>query len=102
MRLVKVVRSLIPDIVGDQVVHYDQIPGERIKHALRAKLLEEVGEYIMEPSVEELSDVLEVIHALADIDLAVPFSDIEYRRISKAMDAGAIRMTGLYVRGDDR
>jgi predicted house-cleaning noncanonical NTP pyrophosphatase (MazG superfamily) len=50
---------------------------------LRQKLLEEVGEYLIDPSVDELADVLQVVQDLSRVDLDSTFRDVEDARAAK-------------------
>jgi len=62
----KLVRDRIPDIIraegGKPEVR--ELTHSEYVIALRAKLREEVVEYLTEPSLEELADILEVVYAL--------------------------------------
>ncbi|MDB5046320.1 MAG: hypothetical protein JWQ08_2370 [Deinococcus sp.] len=51
--------------------------------ALRAKLNEEVAEYLEAHDPEELADVLEVLHALTALHGLTP-QELEARRVAKA------------------
>jgi predicted house-cleaning noncanonical NTP pyrophosphatase (MazG superfamily) len=55
---------------------------EEYKLALYEKLQEEVGEFLETPIVEELADILEVIHALAPI-VAGSWEELEKVRLEK-------------------
>ncbi len=62
----------------------------RDEHAarLRAKLVEEVGEYLAQPSIGELADILEVVHALAYVDVGRTFAAVEQERDRKWHERG--------------
>jgi predicted house-cleaning noncanonical NTP pyrophosphatase (MazG superfamily) len=64
----KLVRDAVPDVVradGERpVVH--EVTGEAYAERLREKLREEVAEYCEDRTVDELADVLEVVHALRE------------------------------------
>ncbi|PPF28151.1 MULTISPECIES: nucleoside triphosphate pyrophosphohydrolase [unclassified Rathayibacter] len=60
--------------------------GER-RAWLLAKLKEECDEVLAAPSVEELADVAEVLHALAS-ELGVAWSEVEAVRERKGADRG--------------
>jgi len=66
----KLVRDKIPEIIelsGDvAVIHTADEKEYRLR--LRAKLIEEVNEYLESGSPEELADILEVIHSLTALD----------------------------------
>lgn len=56
--------------------------------ALRTKLQEEVVEFLESGEIEELVDILEVLHALADCEGLRP-EDLEQHRARKAAERGA-------------
>lgn len=65
----KLVRDRIPEIIqerGDVVLSHEATP-EEYKRALKAKLVEEVDEYLKSEEPEELADILEVIHSLTSL-----------------------------------
>ena len=74
----KLVRDKIPAIIrekGKECSCRVAIPGsEGYRTALRMKLLEEAQEFVEDPCVEELADLLEVVEA---IKLAEKISDEE-------------------------
>lgn len=86
----KLVRDLIPEII----VKNNGVPSVRIAdeseyvQRLKDKLEEEVAEYLESGELEELSDILEVIHALARVN-GSDFVEIERLRIEKALKRGA-------------
>ncbi len=67
MSQTKLVRDRIPQIIrdggGQPLVRVAD--GEEYRALLRAKLVEEVQEFLASDDPEELADVLEVLHALA-------------------------------------
>ncbi|WP_079126065.1 nucleoside triphosphate pyrophosphohydrolase [Streptomyces sp. ERV7] len=88
----KLVRDRIPEIIrsgGAQPETYTACP-EEYRQRLRAKLQEEVAEFLAaeEPKMpEELADVLEVVRALAS-DLGLPPERLEAIRAQKAAERG--------------
>lgn len=74
---------------GDGTITYEPIAdrGEHIKR-LRRKLVEEALEYLTDPSVGELADVLAVARALAEIDLEVPWADVTHAEAKKRSERG--------------
>ena len=66
----KLVRDNIPDINRENgdTCKTKTVTGEELRTALREKLCEEVAEFLADESLEELADILEVIHALS-VDL---------------------------------
>lgn len=95
----KLVRDRIGDFVGDSTVSYEQIdnPAEAVV-ALRVKLIEEAVEYLRDPSIGELADVLAVVEALADADLCCGFAEIERAAAVKYEERGGFGdLVGMYV-----
>lgn len=95
MRLIKVVRDKIDSYLhGDggldshTRITYSKINNEDLAEALRKKLIEEAAEYLLDPCVHELVDVLEVCHALATIDLNMMHKDVERVRLAKKAERG--------------
>ncbi|WP_416973659.1 nucleoside triphosphate pyrophosphohydrolase [Streptomyces sp. 4F14] len=88
----KLVRDRIPQIIradGTEPVTYTADPDE-YRHRLRDKLREEVAEFLEADgagALEELADVLEVVHALA-ADLGVGVDRLEEVRRAKADERG--------------
>ena len=92
MRYDKLVRDKIPEIIaakgGESKTHIaDQ---DEYTAKLRAKLQEEVDEYLENSSPEELADILEVVYALAD-GSGVTREDLEKLRAEKAEKRGAFK-----------
>ena len=71
--LIKLVRDRAVSRVNDRhVIDYAPIHNLNVAvRALRAKLVEEAVEYVLDPCVGELADVLEVVEALAEHDQAL-------------------------------
>ena len=85
----KLVRDRIPEIIeADGLVPRIRVAApEEYRQLLRAKLVEEVSEFLDSEEPEELADVLEVIHALVT-DLGVSVEWLEDLRRSKARERG--------------
>lgn len=65
---IKLVRERIGERLGGVgTITYEPVPdGETHTALLRAKLIEEAVEYLLDPTVGELADVLEVVWALSE------------------------------------
>lgn len=86
---VKLVRDRIGEMLGgDGLVTYGELPKAEHVKRLRAKLIEEAAEYLTDPSIEELADVLSVVRALAVIDLDRSWWEVEDAEASKSDDRG--------------
>ncbi len=97
-RLVKLVRDGVGQFLGSAEVSYEQVGGEQLPQLVRAKLLEEVGEYLQNPTVGELADVYEAVRACCIHDLGI--TPVEWRReiLAKREERGAFDDgTGMYV-----
>jgi predicted house-cleaning noncanonical NTP pyrophosphatase (MazG superfamily) len=89
MRHNKLVRDKIPEIIAEH--------GERpvmcilddvgYKQELKKKLHEEFGEFDQSESIEELADILEIIHALASVD-GIDHDRLEAMRQEKRKERG--------------
>jgi predicted house-cleaning noncanonical NTP pyrophosphatase (MazG superfamily) len=85
----KLVRDKIPDIIRaeglDPIIHVAD--DQEYAAGLRAKLTEEVGEFLASDDLEELADILEVLHALAENIGSSP-AELEEKRAAKAAQRG--------------
>src|SRR3954464_12800413 len=87
---IKLVRDYIGDRLGnDGSITYEPV-GDDAAHveSLRRKLIGGAAEYLTNPSVGELADVLEVVWALARVDLRTSFAAVEKERLRKYEDRG--------------
>jgi predicted house-cleaning noncanonical NTP pyrophosphatase (MazG superfamily) len=89
MSRVKLVRDKVPQIIrgagGDPAT---RIAGtDEYRYLLRAKLIEEVGEFLASDDPQELADIVEVVLALA-ADLGVDRHRLEEVREAKAIARG--------------
>jgi len=76
----KLVRDRIPEILDAKGISYEQHVAEDTEYRIELikKLLEEVNEFIEnDGSVEELADVLEVIHALQKLPEYAEVTEIQ-------------------------
>ena len=89
IRYNKLVRDKIPDVIrkaGKEPIT-DVLPQEAIMPALNRKLQEEVQEYLESQNIEEMADILEVLHGIA-FHMGVPWDAIESVRIQKREERG--------------
>ena len=85
----KLVRDKIPEVIrqaGKQPVA-DTLPYEAMAAALDRKLQEEVQEYLESSSVEEIADVLEVLHGIA-FHKGISWDEVESVRVRKRDERG--------------
>jgi predicted house-cleaning noncanonical NTP pyrophosphatase (MazG superfamily) len=92
MRYDKLVRDRIPEIIRESgaVPTTHTASRKEYQARLRAKLEEEVAEYLQEPSGEELADILEVVYALAELHNLGRY-ELEKTRREKAERRGAFK-----------
>ena len=85
----KLVRDKNPEMTrqaGKQPVT-DTLSHEAMADALDRKLMEEVQEYLESKSVEEMADVLEVLHGIA-YHKGISWDDVESARVCKRDERG--------------
>ncbi len=85
----KLVRDRIPEIIqerGDVALTHEATL-EEYKRALQAKLVEEMDEYLKSEEVEELADLLEVIHALTALQ-GTPREQLQLIQTKKREERG--------------
>lgn len=92
MTLPKLVRDHVPDLLRaqGQTARTGQATGKDLMSWTLQKLSEETAEVRMDPCVEELADVLEVLHALAAL-LGVSWECVERERAEKEATRGGFR-----------
>lgn len=94
----KLVRDRIPDIIradGKCCVTRVSAPDEFLRMA-DAKLKEELNEYLASGDIEELADLLEVIHAVAGAR-GLSFEEVENLRLRKAEERGGFEKQLILV-----
>ena len=90
MKLEKLVRDKIPTIIetrGDVAKTRHLSDDEEFLDALKVKLQEEVSEFLADDSLDELADILEVIHGIL-LAKGVNFPELERIRASKHAERG--------------
>ena len=86
----KLVRDKVPDKIKNEL---DGIPKTRIlseeeyKAELYKKLVEEAYEFIAESDIEEMADILEIIHAILELN-KYNLKDVEKIRKNKLEERG--------------
>jgi predicted house-cleaning noncanonical NTP pyrophosphatase (MazG superfamily) len=95
----KLVRDGIPDILEKQGGEYflKKIKNDReYFHYLRNKLVEEVSEFMADPSIEELADIHEVILTLA-FELGHTQAELDDERLKKRRERGSFAERWILV-----
>jgi predicted house-cleaning noncanonical NTP pyrophosphatase (MazG superfamily) len=88
-RLVKLVRDYVGGLLPDSTVTYRKIDDrETLRSMLRAKLLEEMAEYLRNPSLGELADIHEAVRALCVVDLGCQLHELEEEAREKRIERG--------------
>lgn len=92
MKYNKLVRDKIPEIIKSKgsipITHIAS--DEEYQQKLKAKLQEEVDEFLEDSHEEELADILEVIYALCDV-YTFDKGKLEQLRIDKAEKRGGFK-----------
>lgn len=86
----KLVRDRIPFLYDDSQSNHRRLNDADFEPALREKLQEEVAEYLESGEVMELTDILEVVYALAELD-GLTNSQLDTLRAEKAAKRGGFR-----------
>ena len=88
----KLVRDLIPQIIerDGKKAKFTKIIGLKLNEALVEKLSEEGQEFLEEMDIEELADLLEIVHALINLN-DFQLEDVEQIRKSKQEQKGAFK-----------
>lgn len=89
---VKLVRDRIDQVLGGEGTVTYEVFRDRDQHValLRRKLVEEAAEYLADPTLEELADVLEVVWSLARVDLDCPWTSVADRFMAKRTERGGL------------
>ncbi|WP_026691892.1 nucleoside triphosphate pyrophosphohydrolase [Peribacillus kribbensis] len=102
----KLVRDLIPNIIEKSGKNHKTriLSDDEYIKELKKKSFEELEEYMNaannEEAIEELADVLELIHALAEVH-CVPFEKVEEVRKQKAAKRGGFREKIFLIEVED-
>ena len=85
----KAIRDKIPEII-EQTGRQSKIKilsDEEFLHELEKKLTEEIDEYTYSKSIEELTDIIEVVHRIAELK-GISLDKLESLRINKKNERG--------------
>ena len=85
----KIVRDKIPEIIerSGKTPIYDIVSIDDAIEGLEAKLSEELEEYLADQSVEEMADLLEVIHGILFLK-GISWATLEEVRLKKRAERG--------------
>lgn len=85
----KIVRDRIPEMIraGGQEALMAEKSREEIIAGLERKLGEELDEYLLDHSVEEMADILEVMHGILH-HRGIPWEELERVREKKRAERG--------------
>jgi len=89
MKYNKLIRDKIPNKIeanGESCITHIANDNE-YKEKLREKINEEVNEFLKDPCIEELSDILEVVYTIADFEFGGK-DKLEQARVEKAEKRG--------------
>ena len=99
----KLVRDQVPEIIksrGDScVVH--TAGDDEYGNKLKAKIREEVEEFLDNPCIEELADVLEVVYSIADFQFGGR-GELEKVRMVKVGERGGFEKRLVLDESEDR
>jgi len=103
MEFNKLVRDKIPEIIRsdnkEPVTHIAE--GQEYEGALVLKLQEEVDEFLENPSVEEIADILEVLEAVCVLK-GVDLSNLAAVRQKKAEERGGFGKRIILERTEEK
>ena len=90
MKYNKLVRDKIPSIIGKQGVDFvaRKATDEEYFFYLKKKLVEEVKEFLEEPSIKEMADIQEVMNFLIK-EMGHTQPDLRMERANKTEDRGS-------------
>lgn len=88
----KLVRDRIPDIInlGGEMAITKVLPYEQFIRCLNEKLVEEVQEFLLSDSIEELVDIFQVVLTILD-EHGISFNEFEEMRQKKAIEKGEFK-----------
>ncbi len=85
----KIVRDKIPEIINasGKTPVFRIVTNEEAISGLEQKLQEELDEYLADQSLEEMADILEVMHGIL-FQRGIPWERLEAVRLKKLQDRG--------------
>lgn len=85
----KLVRNKIPEVIEEngEIPQTHLVDGEEYSERLIEKLEEEVAEYRESREIDELADILEVVHAIRK-DRGMTLEELQDKRSQKAEQRG--------------
>jgi predicted house-cleaning noncanonical NTP pyrophosphatase (MazG superfamily) len=85
----KLVRDKIPEVIkiSGKIAKVRTLDETEYRHALRDKLLEEVNEFIKDDTIEELVDIVEVVHSILKLR-SISLDEFEKKRTEKKENFG--------------
>jgi predicted house-cleaning noncanonical NTP pyrophosphatase (MazG superfamily) len=85
----KIVRDRIPEIIetAGKMARCEYVCKEEVVDGLEAKLSEELTEYLESHSIEEMADLLEVMHGIL-YHKGIPWDELERVRQEKRVQRG--------------
>ena len=94
----KIVRDQIPNLItkSGQTPVYDVVSAEEAITGLETKLSEELSEYLADHSLEEMADLLEVIHGLL-FHRGISWNQLEEIRLKKREERGGFEKRLLLI-----
>lgn len=99
----KLIRDKIPAIIkaSGNKCEIKKLNDEEYMEELNKKLQEELNEYLEDGSLEELADIVEVIHAIVK-QKGSTIEELERIRIDKRKKRGGFRKKLLLVSAEER
>ncbi len=88
----KLVRDKVPELIrqdGRRPV-YHTATAEEYSHAIAAKLLEEVKEFLEKPSINEAADIFELLRAFPGLE-NLDMEELEQARLKKERECGVFK-----------
>ena len=86
----KLVRNKIPEVIlaSGSSCRTARVQGHDVVRYLKDKMVEELNEFLSEPSAEELGDILEVVEALAS-HFKIDMIQAKACQLHKGIDRGS-------------